>query len=491
MPDRRGCSPQRPVDRLVTTPQTVQSFTHASSTGWPGRSIRSRCYACGTILDGSTVEPEGDRQSDMNRQTVHADDLAPGRGNFADIGGDVFSVAWANSMRFVLGWADSEPTGPDGDAAGHSVARWVLAERREVRGPEFARAIDVVVLARGSLERPGEGAVANTGRFVIADGHAGDGLVSTFLAYEPDGTLLLSERFGANAGHLTISGDGRHAVVETMHNPADPTRSNRLIAYDLDRRTKLWDIPRRTNVRQVGIDTYHGAVVCRTRAGRLATVQLLTGEADENWDPIGTADNLLVEKVPDQVVGDPFDEMEVLEAGVRWKLATVSEARALRMLARSERLVPAFFGYPRRQARCLYLQGKILEHLGRPDEAGRAYLCGLDLNPGLGVRRRLAALGVPAPAKPRPERTVPTPTDPRPYATTTCPSCDTEVAPLPKAKCRCRACGNPIWVRGAPDGQRHLLRFDQLEAHQARWDRSYEEREQARYRQRLERRAGR
>src|SRR5664280_2583647 len=26
MPDRRGCSLQRPVDRLVTTPQTVQIF---------------------------------------------------------------------------------------------------------------------------------------------------------------------------------------------------------------------------------------------------------------------------------------------------------------------------------------------------------------------------------------------------------------------------------------------------------------------------------
>src|SRR5664280_1744396 len=26
MPDRRGCSLQRPVDRLVTTPQTVHSF---------------------------------------------------------------------------------------------------------------------------------------------------------------------------------------------------------------------------------------------------------------------------------------------------------------------------------------------------------------------------------------------------------------------------------------------------------------------------------
>jgi hypothetical protein len=33
--------------RLVTTPQTVQSSTRESSTGWLTRSIRLRCYACG------------------------------------------------------------------------------------------------------------------------------------------------------------------------------------------------------------------------------------------------------------------------------------------------------------------------------------------------------------------------------------------------------------------------------------------------------------
>ena len=49
MPDRRGCSPQRPVDRLVTTPQTVQSFTRESSAGWLVRSIRSGCYAWATM----------------------------------------------------------------------------------------------------------------------------------------------------------------------------------------------------------------------------------------------------------------------------------------------------------------------------------------------------------------------------------------------------------------------------------------------------------
>jgi CRP-like cAMP-binding protein len=34
LPDRRGCSPQRPVDRLVTTPQTVQSWIRREQAIW-------------------------------------------------------------------------------------------------------------------------------------------------------------------------------------------------------------------------------------------------------------------------------------------------------------------------------------------------------------------------------------------------------------------------------------------------------------------------
>ena len=44
--DWRACSVQRLPARLVTTPQTVHSFTPRSSTGWLARSIRLRCYTC-------------------------------------------------------------------------------------------------------------------------------------------------------------------------------------------------------------------------------------------------------------------------------------------------------------------------------------------------------------------------------------------------------------------------------------------------------------
>jgi hypothetical protein len=44
--ERLACAAQRLPARLVTTPQTVHSFTRESSAGGLARSIRSGCYAC-------------------------------------------------------------------------------------------------------------------------------------------------------------------------------------------------------------------------------------------------------------------------------------------------------------------------------------------------------------------------------------------------------------------------------------------------------------
>ncbi len=57
----------------------------------------------------------------------------------------------------------------------------------------------------------------------------------------------------------------------------------------------------------------------------------------------------------------------------------------------------------------------------------------------------------------------------RPYARTTCPHCEGELAPLPKAKKRCPACGKAIYVKTGPDDRRYLLRDDELAGLEARW----------------------
>jgi hypothetical protein len=64
--------------------------------------------------------------------------------------------------------------------------------------------------------------------------------------------------------------------------------------------------------------------------------------------------------------------------------------------------------------------------------------------------------------------TTPEPSD-RPYSTTACPYCSTVLDPLPKAKKACPSCGQPIYVRSAPDGLRHLLREADLPALEAAW----------------------
>ena len=59
--------------------------------------------------------------------------------------------------------------------------------------------------------------------------------------------------------------------------------------------------------------------------------------------------------------------------------------------------------------------------------------------------------------------------EPRTYANTSCPYCSVELNPLPKAKKRCPGCGQPIYVRGGPDGLTYLLQVGDLPVLEAAW----------------------
>ena len=56
------------------------------------------------------------------------------------------------------------------------------------------------------------------------------------------------------------------------------------------------------------------------------------------------------------------------------------------------------------------------------------------------------------------------------YDRTDCPHCGAPFDPLPRAKKRCPACGQMVWVRSGPDGRRYILREADLAAHEARWE---------------------
>ena len=57
----------------------------------------------------------------------------------------------------------------------------------------------------------------------------------------------------------------------------------------------------------------------------------------------------------------------------------------------------------------------------------------------------------------------------RPYANTECPYCKVVMSPLPKAKSKCRNCGQSVFVRSGPDGLRYLLQEVDIPVIEAAW----------------------
>lgn len=365
---------------------------------------------------------------------------------FLERNGRYYEAFDSPNGRFTLGLADSSPDGRTFGYRGGGKGSWILLNGEEV-------------VAEGRLERPNDGAVADSGRFIVADWLFGDRLASRFYAFDPNGRPIIEAEFGANSGTSTITADGRFVAVTTLSNPARPEWSELLIAYDLDAAVELWRVQLAGRPELITMDPANDEIVLALREGITRTVRLSSGERLAGWD----------------VPLSKFQALEWLEAEL--KVDTAAAETAPGWIEKARALAGQFADYPGWQARCLRVEGQAFERLGKVEEAKTAYQRGLAIDPRLGVRRRLAALGFAVPeASPR---SMPPPTavvDDRPYATTTCPSCGAELNPLPKAKSRCRRCGQTIWVRGGPDGLRHLLREDQLEANQQSWSDAFEAR---------------
>ena len=137
------------------------------------------------------------------------------------------------------------------------------------------------------------------------------------------------------------------------------------------------------------------------------------------------------------------------------------------------------------------LLGELAERVHKSEAALVAYQRAIGLNPRVGVAKRIKTLGGNVPVAPEQEQR-PRPDLDRPYASTACPTCLKPLATPPLRKSPCPHCASPIHVRSGPDGQRHLLRSDQVAAHlewiERDWQKRADERERAEERADQERR---
>jgi len=123
--------------------------------------------------------------------------------------------------RYTTAWRDSDP---DGDIGGY----------RDKGEGDYLLLEEESVLTHGRLQRPNDGKVADTGRFVINDWLFGDGLKGTFYAFKSNGALILSKRFRANLDKSGISLDVSFAVCQTLS--SDNEDATLLTLFDLSRK---------------------------------------------------------------------------------------------------------------------------------------------------------------------------------------------------------------------------------------------------------------
>ena len=91
---------------------------------------------------------------------------------------------------------------------------------------------DDEIVARGHIDRPSAGKVANDGKVILNDEGPIETPGSVFCAFRADGSLILNRPFKANLLNNGISEDGKLAICHTC-NSGDEDDSSVLVVFDL------------------------------------------------------------------------------------------------------------------------------------------------------------------------------------------------------------------------------------------------------------------
>lgn len=277
---------------------------------------------------------------------------------------DFFGLHAASSDgRFHLIWQDRNP---EGTVGGH---------RYEGHGSWTLLTDEGQVLAKGRLERPQDGHLAENGTFILSDWMFGDGLNSRLVAFRVDGQKIVDRPFSANMASSGLSDDGRFAICQTANAPGSPD-SCRYFLFDLDVGQEIasWEQEAGWAARYE-FDTTNRCVYLigndDERVGHDFKGEMVDREG---WQlrRIGAGDIEVMRSIVASQGGNPAPE---LRAAI---LAGLDAA-----VARGEAW---------QQARALRLRGELHEQAEEIDDAIAAYDKALSIDPQVGVSRKLAKL---------------------------------------------------------------------------------------------------
>lgn len=138
----------------------------------------------------------------------------------------------SKSKKWAIAWRDSDPSAGRGGHRESGLGAYVLAD-----------ASSGTVACHGSMPRPNNGHVCDTGVFCLEDWHFGSTLSGTFSVYDSSGSVVFTRELTANILTSGISRHGKYAFCATANSPTD--HGNKVFLFDLVNRVEMYSAPRR------------------------------------------------------------------------------------------------------------------------------------------------------------------------------------------------------------------------------------------------------
>ncbi|MFJ3463584.1 hypothetical protein [Achromobacter spanius] len=273
----------------------------------------------------------------------------------------------ASNKQWILGLSDSNVEGRGGhQASGNGTVVLVNASD------------DKVAWTSNVLERPSDGAVADTGDTLIYDAGSRADLSGTVVAFDRSGDVRFSRRYSANIFALAISSCGRYGAVQTLNAPGSGD-SNILEVLDIELGKIQFSVTPVTTwstayTFTVGPDGLKKLWIHLPKLGKFA--YLGSGEFVDTKKYRTSR----LEKGSYAVVLQAAKEL--LEETPTVQCAVIAQAASERALA-DKAIEPSWEAVGHRvRAEALEIQGKLSEAVHAYDEA-------LRINPKIGVKRKV------------------------------------------------------------------------------------------------------
>lgn len=248
----------------------------------------------------------------------------------------------------------------------------------------FVLCLEMEVQVSGRIGNPFQGAVSDCGVFALESLGQGSSVSSTLRVFNQGGHVLLTKRFPSHLDTLGLSNDGSHVACQLLDGD--------VVLIELEQGKTLWKVPSnptgslRLNSQNLTVDTRNGWVILNLAIGGNPRISFSGEHLDADViresrlrsaheSPNGLALVYLVREEIERI------ETELPEGKARELLKLLDAAHE-----------HGFKGYPDCKAKAYRAAGEILEASERPLEALDQYRMAIEIDPEVGVKRRLAAL---------------------------------------------------------------------------------------------------